>query len=46
MTHSAFTVIEFAGSEVSYPNVLTLSNDSHLYKQDLPLNYRNHNIFF
>lgn len=38
--HSALTVIEFADNDgISIPKVLTLSNDSHLYREGLPLKY-------
>lgn len=42
MCHSGMTVIEFSekiGKTV--PTVLTLSNDSHLYRDGLPTNYQN-----
>lgn len=40
MCHSGMTVIEFKESErIVIPKVLTLSNDSHLYREGLPLHY-------
>ena len=46
MTHTGLTVIEFADEGgYSYPNVLTLSNDSHLYKSGLPTKYQNRLYF-
>ena len=46
MTHSGITVIEFKphGGYV-IPKVLTLSSDSHLYREGLPLKY-NHEVSF
>ena len=46
MTHTGVTVIEF-GDEggYSYPTVLSLSNDSHLYKSGLPTKFQNR-IYF
>jgi hypothetical protein len=43
MGHSGVTVIEFAPDEggIVSPTVLTLSNDSHLYRDGLPTNYQN-----
>ena len=43
MTHSALTVIEFEdeGDGYAIPRLLTLSNDSHMYKDGLPTNYCN-----
>ncbi len=43
MSHSDFTVIEFkAGADgVCIPKVLTLSNDSHLYADNIPTKYNN-----
>ncbi len=42
-THSGMTVIEFANCAdgVCIPKILTLSNDSHLYREGLPTNYKN-----
>ena len=46
MTHTGVTVIEFKDEGgYSYPAVLTLSNDSHLYKSGLPTKYQNR-IYF
>ena len=46
MTHTGLTVIEFRDEDgYSYPTVLTLSNDSHLYKSGLPTKYQNR-IYF
>ena len=40
MTHSSMTVIEFRNDDgISHPRILTLSNDSHLYREGLPLLY-------
>lgn len=42
MTHSGLTVIEFAENhETIVPRILTLSNDSHIYAERLPLKYQN-----
>lgn len=42
MTHSGMTVIEFTARDgVCVPRLLQFSNDSHIYKQDLPLNFQN-----
>jgi len=42
MTHSGMTVIEFEEShEIIVPRMLTLSNDSHIYAERLPLKYQN-----
>jgi len=41
-THTGVTVIEFANEEgFAYPKILTLSNDSHLYRDGLPTRYSN-----
>ena len=46
MTHSGITVIEFVPrGECVIPKVLTLSSDSHLYREGLPLRY-NHGVSF
>ena len=46
MCHSGMTVIEFAEKNgYSIPKVLTLSSDSHLYREGLPTNY-NHQLRF
>lgn len=44
MCHSAFTAIDFHPDRYGQvvPRVMTLSNDSHLYREGLPLRY-NHN---
>ena len=39
-THTGVTVVRFSGKKC-VPQVLTLSNDSHLYKEDLPTKYNN-----
>ena len=40
ISHSAFSVVDFAaGSDISEPQILTLSSDAHLYKEGLPLRY-------
>ncbi len=42
MTHTGVTVISFEGTRgLVIPKVLTLSNDSHLFKANLPLKYNN-----
>lgn len=42
-THSGVTVIEFKNEDgISVPKILTLSNDSHIYKDGLPTNYCNY----
>lgn len=41
LEHSSMTVISFDGTDFVLPCMLQLSNDSHLYKEDLPLNYNN-----
>ncbi len=39
-THSGMTVIEFKNEDgICHPKILTLSNDSHLYRDGLPLYY-------
>ena len=46
MSHSNITVIEFRNEGgYSIPCVLTLSNDSHIYKEGLPTKYNN-SIYF
>ena len=46
MGHTGMTVIEFdADREYVIPRVLTLANDSHLYKDGLPTRYQNR-IYF
>ncbi|MBR4072683.1 MAG: histidine phosphatase family protein [Clostridia bacterium] len=40
--HSSMTVIEFKNEgDIAIPKVLTLSSDSHLYREGLPLKYNN-----
>ncbi len=43
ISHSCMTVINFVPDEngIVFPKVLTHSNDSHLYKEGLPLDYQN-----
>ncbi len=43
MCHTGMTVIDFRGDKdgIVFPKVLTLSNDSHIYKQGLPQRYNN-----
>ena len=44
--HSGMTVIEFQEIDgYAYPKVLTLSSDSHLYKEGLPTRYNNRIAF-
>ncbi len=47
VNHSCMTVIEFRADEDGFciPKVLTLSNDSHLYKEGLPTQFEN-GIYF
>ena len=47
MCHSAVTVIEFREGEdvLAMPQILTLSNDSHLYRDGLPTKYNNRLYF-
>lgn len=47
MSHSHFTVIEFAGQkgDIVIPRVLTLSNDSHLFRDGIPTRYQNRLYF-
>lgn len=40
ITHTGVTVVRFEGKRC-IPKVLTLSNDSHLYKEDLPTKHNN-----
>ncbi|MBE6729994.1 MAG: histidine phosphatase family protein [Ruminococcaceae bacterium] len=43
MCHSGLTVIEFKeNGEYTIPKILTLSSDSHLYKEGLPTYYNNY----
>lgn len=46
-THTGMTVVEFAADKngLCIPQVLTLSNDSHLYKEGLPTKYNNRLYF-
>lgn len=42
LSHSGMTVIEFKEEDgYAIPRVLTLSSDSHLYREGLPTNYNN-----
>lgn len=42
MSHTGMTVIEFKDNDgVVVPKVLTLANDSHLYREGLPTRYHN-----
>lgn len=42
LNHSSVTVIEFANEGgFAYPKILSLSNDSHLYREGLPTRYNN-----
>ncbi|MBO5879882.1 MAG: histidine phosphatase family protein [Clostridia bacterium] len=46
MTHTGMTVINFKTfGEYAYPTVLTLSSDSHLYREGLPTKYNNSLLF-
>ena len=46
MTHTGVTVINFStDGDVCVPTVLSLSNDSHIYKEGLPTRYNN-GVFF
>ena len=46
MTHTGVTVIEFKNENgFAYPKILTLSSDSHLYREGLPTKY-NGAIYF
>lgn len=47
MTHSGLTVFKFSPREdgIVIPQMLTLSNDSHLYREGLPTKYQNY-IYF
>ena len=41
MSHSSLTLVEFKNKEgLVIPNVVTSSNDGHLYHDDLPVQYR------
>lgn len=40
--HSGLTVVEFKNEDgYAYPRVLTFSNDSHIYREGLPMKYQN-----
>ncbi|MBQ8397877.1 MAG: histidine phosphatase family protein [Clostridia bacterium] len=42
MSHTGMTVIEFKDHDgIAVPKVLTLANDSHLYREGLPTRYHN-----
>ena len=41
MSHSNITVIEFNGIDNVIPRILTYSNDSHLYKEEIPTKWCN-----
>ncbi len=41
MGHSNITVVEFRERNIVVPRVLTFSNDSHLYKEELPTKWCN-----
>ncbi len=41
MCHTGMTVIQFEGNDLVIPKMLQLSNDSHLYHDGLPTNYKN-----
>ena len=46
MCHTGMTVIEFSDEDgFSIPKVLTLSSDSHLYREGLPTKYNNYLYF-
>lgn len=46
MSHTGLTVIEFSDEGgYSYPKILTMANDSHLYRDGLPTKYNN-SIYF
>lgn len=46
MTHTGMTVIEFKNEDgFAYPRVMTLSSDSHIYREGLPTKY-NGEIYF
>ena len=45
-SHSSMTVIEFKDVDgIVIPKVLTLSNDSHIYSENLPTKYNNEILF-
>ena len=41
LSHSSMTVIKFSGEGKIYPQILQLSNDSHLYREGLLTGYNN-----
>ncbi|MBQ3426900.1 MAG: histidine phosphatase family protein [Clostridia bacterium] len=42
MCHSGMTVIAFYNEDgIAIPKALTISNDSHIYREGLPMNYNN-----
>lgn len=42
LSHSSMTVIHFKNEgDICHPQILTLSNDSHIYREGLPMNYNN-----
>ncbi len=41
MCHTGMTVIQFNGDGLVVPKILQLSNDSHIYREGLPTNYKN-----
>lgn len=46
MGHTGMTVVEFKNENgYAYPKILTLANDSHLYREGLPTKYHNE-IYF
>ncbi|MBR7132199.1 MAG: histidine phosphatase family protein [Clostridia bacterium] len=46
MTHTGMTVIEFSETNgLSHPKILTLSSDSHIYREGLPTKYNNILLF-
>ena len=46
LSHSSMTVIEFGNRNgISIPKALEVSNDSHIYRENLPLAYQNR-IYF
>ena len=46
LSHSSMTVLEFKDVDGTViPKVLTLSNDSHIYNENLPTKYNNVIVF-
>ncbi len=41
MGHTGMTVIQFEGNGLVIPKLLQLANDSHLYREGLPTDYKN-----